>query len=166
MQTHLKTILAATVAALVMAPTFAGNGNGNGKGGGHAKGHAGVVAADTSVRGHAGDRGNAARHAVVVQQAPVTTVQPLLGPNYGSNACPPGLARKNNGCLPPGQAKQIAIGQRIPSGVQYSYTVPQPVLSTLPAAPLGYRYAVVGNDVVLVNSDTNIISNILRGLLG
>lgn len=25
---------------------------------------------------------------------------------YGRNGCPPGLAKKNNGCLPPGQAKQ------------------------------------------------------------
>ena len=28
-------------------------------------------------------------------------------------ACPPGLARKNNGCLPPGQAKKLYnVGQR------------------------------------------------------
>ena len=26
--------------------------------------------------------------------------------------CPPGLAKKNNGCLPPGQAKKLRIGQR------------------------------------------------------
>lgn len=25
---------------------------------------------------------------------------------YGRNGCPPGLAKKNNGCLPPGQAKK------------------------------------------------------------
>jgi hypothetical protein len=25
---------------------------------------------------------------------------------YGRNACPPGLAKKNNGCMPPGQAKK------------------------------------------------------------
>lgn len=27
--------------------------------------------------------------------------------DYGRNGCPPGLAKKNNGCLPPGQAKKI-----------------------------------------------------------
>lgn len=26
---------------------------------------------------------------------------------YGRGACPPGLAKKNNGCLPPGQAKKM-----------------------------------------------------------
>lgn len=31
--------------------------------------------------------------------------------------CPPGLAKKNNGCLPPGQAKKsFTVGNRIPTG--------------------------------------------------
>ena len=34
---------------------------------------------------------------------------------YGAGGCPPGLAKKNNGCLPPGQAKKLYnIGQRFP----------------------------------------------------
>ncbi|HMI41744.1 MAG TPA: hypothetical protein VK485_11000 [Sphingomicrobium sp.] len=36
---------------------------------------------------------------------------------YGAGGCPPGLAKKNNGCLPPGQAKKLfARGQRVPYG--------------------------------------------------
>jgi hypothetical protein len=36
---------------------------------------------------------------------------------YGTGGCPPGLAKKNNGCLPPGQAKKLfAQGQRVPYG--------------------------------------------------
>jgi len=36
---------------------------------------------------------------------------------YGTGGCPPGLAKKNNGCLPPGQAKKLfARGQRVPYG--------------------------------------------------
>ena len=36
---------------------------------------------------------------------------------YGVGGCPPGLAKKNNGCLPPGQAKKIyGVGQRLPMG--------------------------------------------------
>jgi len=36
---------------------------------------------------------------------------------YGTGSCPPGLAKKNNGCLPPGQAKKLYnIGQRWPMG--------------------------------------------------
>jgi len=31
----------------------------------------------------------------------------------GTHGCPPGLAKKNNGCLPPGQAKKLYnVGQR------------------------------------------------------
>jgi hypothetical protein len=34
---------------------------------------------------------------------------------YGSGGCPPGLAKKNNGCLPPGQAKKLYnVGHRFP----------------------------------------------------
>jgi hypothetical protein len=75
--------------------------------------------------------------------------------------CPPGLAKK--GCVPPGQAKKLGIGQPVPSGAVY--VIPQPVMSQLPPAPLGYRYAIVGNQVVLVN-DNNLITNIINGLLG
>jgi hypothetical protein len=34
----------------------------------------------------------------------------------GIGQCPPGLAKKNNGCLPPGQAKKYGIGDRIDGG--------------------------------------------------
>jgi hypothetical protein len=34
---------------------------------------------------------------------------------YGMGNCPPGLAKKNNGCMPPGQAKKLYnVGQRYP----------------------------------------------------
>ena len=31
---------------------------------------------------------------------------------YGAGGCPPGLAKKHNGCLPPGQAKKPLSGPR------------------------------------------------------
>lgn len=35
-------------------------------------------------------------------------------------ACPPGLAAKNNGCLPPGLAKKLyTVGEVLPEGVPY-----------------------------------------------
>jgi hypothetical protein len=42
----------------------------------------------------------------------------LNGPvGYGIGGCPPGLAKKHNGCLPPGQAKKLfAAGQRFRTG--------------------------------------------------
>jgi Ni/Co efflux regulator RcnB len=86
--------------------------------------------------------------------------------HYGNGRnCPPGLAKKNNGCLPPGQAKKWAVGQPIPRGVTV-YSVPQPVIVQLPPPPYGYRYARVGNDIVLVQSQNNLIVDIIQGVLG
>jgi len=79
--------------------------------------------------------------------------------------CPPGLAKKHNGCMPPGQAKKWAVGQPVPRGVAV-YTVAQPVLRQLPPAPYGYRYARIGGDIVLVQQRNNVIVDIIAGLLG
>lgn len=51
--------------------------------------------------------------------------------------CPPGLAKKNNGCLPPGQAKKLAVGQPLPAGAVYAI----PSSLHLPPPPLGHHYA-------------------------
>jgi hypothetical protein len=43
---------------------------------------------------------------------------------YGAGGCPPGLAKKHNGCMPPGQAKKLyRTGQRFPGnyGNRWSY---------------------------------------------
>jgi Ni/Co efflux regulator RcnB len=86
--------------------------------------------------------------------------------HYGDGRrCPPGLAKKNNGCMPPGQARKWAVGQPIPSGVTV-YPVPQPVIVHLPPPPYGYRYARIGNDIVLVQAHNNLIVDIIVGLLG
>ena len=45
---------------------------------------------------------------------------------YGAGGCPPGLAKKNNGCLPPGQAKKLYnIGQRFPTGYGHNWNYNQ-----------------------------------------
>ena len=48
----------------------------------------------------------------------------MRGPvGYGVGGCPPGLAKKHNGCMPPGQARKLARGQRWQSGYgsRYAY---------------------------------------------
>ena len=36
---------------------------------------------------------------------------------YGTGGCPPGLAKKNAACMPPGQYKKLfEVGQRVPYG--------------------------------------------------
>ena len=91
-------------------------------------------------------------------------VREYYAKEYGDGRkCPPGLAKKHNGCSPPGQA-QWDVGQRLPSDVQI-YAVPQPVLVYLPTAPYGYRYHRIGNDIVLVQIQGNLIVDIIVDLL-
>ena len=86
--------------------------------------------------------------------------------NYGGGKnCPPGLAKKHNGCMPPGQAKNWSVGQPVPRGVTV-YSVAPPVIRQLPPAPYGYRYARIGDDIVLVQQQNNLIVDIIVGLLG
>lgn len=86
--------------------------------------------------------------------------------NYGQGKkCPPGLAKKGNGCMPPGQVRTWEVGQQIPRNVTV-YSVPQPVILQLPPAPYGYRYSRIGGDIVLVQQQNNLIIDIIQGLLG
>jgi hypothetical protein len=71
--------------------------------------------------------------------------------------CPPGLAKKNNGCLPPGQAKKMwAVGQPLPAGVAY-FALPPALLGRLSPAPAGYAYVQVGPDVLLLGIATRMV---------
>ena len=80
----------------------------------------------------------------------------------GSKGCPPGLAKKQNGCMPPGQARWN-VGQPLPREVQV-YSVPQPVLTYLPAAPAGYRYQRVGGDMILVRISDRLVIDIMLNI--
>lgn len=159
-----QSVLAVLLAAMAMGPAFAdkgGNGKGHGKhGGGHERAERVVV-----------DQPHRRVERVVVEEPRHRRGERVViaDNRVVQRACPPGLAKKNNGCLPPGQARklhgqQVIVGQPLPAGAVF--TVPQPVLSTLPPPPLGHRYAVVNNQVVLVSDTNNVVIDIIRGLLG
>jgi Ni/Co efflux regulator RcnB len=95
-----------------------------------------------------------------------TLVRTYYGEHYGPGAksCPPGLAKKNNGCLPPGQARKWAVGQPLPAGVVL-YSVPQPVLVQLPVAPAGYRYVRVASDILLIAVGSRMVIDGMTDLL-
>lgn len=95
-----------------------------------------------------------------------TYVREYYTTNYGSGRkCPPGLAKKGNGCMPPGQVRTWVVGQPIPRNVTI-YSVPQPIILQLPPAPYGYRYSRIGGDIVLVQQQNNLIVDIIVGLFG
>jgi len=83
---------------------------------------------------------------------------------YGRGHCPPGLAKKNNGCLPPGQAKKrYVIGRPLPSGVEI-LDLPGDLSLRIGVPPRGYRYGVIDGDVVKLAVGTLLIVDAVSGL--
>lgn len=85
---------------------------------------------------------------------------------YSSNAnaqrCPPGLAKKNNGCMPPGQAKKWEVGQRLPRDVIY-HDVPAEIASQLGVPPEGYRYVRVASDILMITQNVGTVIDAIIG---
>jgi len=79
--------------------------------------------------------------------------------------CPPGLAKKGYGCMPPGQVRQRVwvIGQPLPPAVVYQ-PVPPPLAAQLPPPPPPYSYVQVDNDVLLMNTSNRVIADMITDL--
>ena len=83
---------------------------------------------------------------------------------FVAGRCPPGLAKKNNGCMPPGQVNRTwAIGQPLPPEVVY-YPIRRELWTQLTPPPYGYEYVRVNDDIVLISSATRVIAALLGNL--
>jgi hypothetical protein len=101
---------------------------------------------------------------VVVPDRDRRTVYSYYRTEYVAGNCPPGLAKKSNGCLPPGQARKMwMVGQPLPPAVVY-YPLPPPLVTQLSPPPPGYEYVQVDNDVVLMESANRMIIDIVADL--
>lgn len=78
--------------------------------------------------------------------------------------CPPGLAKKNNGCMPPGQAKKWSRGQPLPASLIH-YPVPRGVIAQIGLPPPGYKYVRVANDLLLVALGTMLVVDAIEDLM-
>lgn len=78
--------------------------------------------------------------------------------------CPPGLAKKGNGCMPPGQARKWREGYPLPAGVVY-YEVPRSMVISLGVPPSGYRYVRVASDILLIAIGTNMVVDAIQDLV-
>lgn len=95
------------------------------------------------------------RHKVIVNNYYTT--------QYSRGRCPPGLAKKNNGCMPPGHAKKWYVGQTLPSYVTY-YSVPQVLVTQIGPPPSGYRYVRVDSDILMLAIGTRMVVDALQNL--
>jgi Ni/Co efflux regulator RcnB len=77
--------------------------------------------------------------------------------------CPPGLAKKHNGCMPPGQAKKWRYGYPLPREVVY-YEVPRALVIQLPAPPSGYKYVRVASDILMIAVGTGMVVDAIQDL--
>jgi len=77
--------------------------------------------------------------------------------------CPPGLAKKHNGCMPPGQAKKWHYGRPLPREVIY-YEVPRALVIELPPPPSGYRYVRVASDILMIAVGTGMVVDAITDL--
>jgi len=103
---------------------------------------------------------------VVVNDRDRSAVQTYYRNEFATGNCPPGLAKKNNGCLPPGQAKKLwNVGQPLPPALVF-YPLPGGLLSMLTPPPPGYQYVRVDDDVLLMITATRIITSLVTNLGG
>ena len=152
-------VSAALCAAMIMSapaladpPPWAGGGKGNsekGKGKGKGKGHE-RRSEDTPRATYFVDE-----HRVAVHE--------YYDDGFRKGRCPPGLAKKNNGCMPPGQAKKWRVGRPLPPDVVY-YTVPQPLVVRLGQPPAGHRYVRVGADILMITVGTAMVVDAIQDL--
>ncbi|ABD67819.1 conserved hypothetical protein [Rhodoferax ferrireducens T118] len=82
---------------------------------------------------------------------------------YRVGRCPPGLAKKNNGCMPPGQARKWALGQPLPRDVVV-YSLPPAIVVQLGVAPAGHRYVRVASDILLIAIGTGLVVDAIQDL--
>jgi Ni/Co efflux regulator RcnB len=78
-----------------------------------------------------------------------------------SGKCPPGLAKKNNGCQPPGQAKKWRRGEPLPPGVLY-FDLPSALLAELGRTPEGQKVIRAGTDLLLISIATGMVLDALE----
>lgn len=142
-------LVAALALGLAGAPTFADKPAHAGKGKGHGHGRA------EENEGRGAGFSDHDRELVRV----------LLVEQYGRGNCPPGLAKKNNGCLPPGQAKKrYMVGRPLPATIVVQ-PLPASIEARLGAAPSGYRYAIVDGDVVKLAVGTMLVVDAIGALV-
>ena len=84
---------------------------------------------------------------------------------HGRGNCPPGLAKKHNGCLPPGQAKKrYVVGHPLPHGIVVE-ELPVELSVRIGPAPAGYRYGILDGDLVKLAVGTLLVVDAIQGLV-
>lgn len=86
------------------------------------------------------------------------------GTQAGRGHCPPGLAKKQNGCQPPGHAKQWQRGYPLPGDLRI-HDLPREILLRLPPPPARHRYVQVAGDILMIAVGTQMVVDAVEDIL-
>jgi Ni/Co efflux regulator RcnB len=112
------------------------------------------------IRARRGDARPQARHFHDQQRV---VVRSYYETEFRSGKCPPGLAKKRNGCMPPGHAQKWHIGRPLPRDVIF-YDIPPALVVQLGAPPAGHRYVRVASDILLIAIGTGLVLDAIEDL--
>lgn len=147
-------LLSTTVMALLLLATPAiAKDHGKGKGHSHGEGH-GRWEEDRRDDDHGrgewrGHREDDDVNIIIYSEHNRDRLRHYVAEDY-HHRCPPGLAKKHNGCMPPGHVRKYRVGYVLPRTVVYE-PVPTYWLEELEPVPYGYRYVRVDRDVLLIS---------------
>jgi Ni/Co efflux regulator RcnB len=109
-------------------------------------------------RGQSGQRGGdrfSDQHRVAIRD--------YYAGEFRGGHCPPGLAKKNNGCMPPGQAKKWRVGHPLPREVIF-YDLPPALVVKIGLPPAGHRYVRVAADILMIAVGTGMVVSAIEDL--
>ena len=91
------------------------------------------------------------------------SIHKYYGDKFRRGQCPPGLAKKANGCMPPGQAKKWMIGRPLPREVIF-YDLPPEVLVQLGPVPSRHRFVRVASDILMIAVGTGMVVDAIEDI--
>ncbi|EMS81575.1 hypothetical protein [Desulfotignum phosphitoxidans] len=103
-----------------------------------------------------GTTGNGDRKSGYFSENKKKFIHQYYSDRFRKGHCPPGLLKKDNGCLPPGQAKMWKKGQPLPREVIF-YDLPSSILDQLGEPPPQHRFVRVARDILLISTGTGIV---------
>jgi hypothetical protein len=156
----LRTLVVAVMAAvLAVSPVLADKG---GKGKGHSNGKDKDKEKDEVV---AVEKEGERRPVVVFADRDRAAVRTYWVETYGRGNCPPGLAKKNRLCLPPGQyKKRYVVGRPLPTSVLVQ-PLPPVLVTRLGAVPTGYEYVMVDGDILKLAVGTRLVADAIQAII-
>lgn len=92
-----------------------------------------------------------------------TVIREYYHRELSGGRCPPGLAKKHNGCMPPGQAKKWQRGRVLTRDVVY-YDLPPALVVELGTPPRGYKYVRVASDILMIAIGTSMVVDAIEDL--